>query len=202
MLLQVGHCTIGDLAGVFDFQEPALKRDSGIDTAVPHLNGNGATNGVHEEPETEANKGPVGSLAELHFILRKLLRCGLLMKVGNRSFKPQADLEAEIEEVIMEESFPDRKVTGPKKQAEFKRAVDGLKRKWRDDAEYSEKRDVDSNGNIRRPGMEANKRQKLNGGHTNGNGAQTSDNDFSGPKLPVSWRSFPNRICSVLTPIT
>jgi hypothetical protein len=35
-----------------------------------------------------------------------------------------------------------------------------------------------------RPGMDANKRQKLNGGIANGhsNGAEA---DFSGPKLPV-----------------
>jgi hypothetical protein len=59
-----------------------------------------------------------------------------------------------------------------------------MKRKWREESEYSERRDVDSNGSIARPGMDSNKRQKLNGGFANGHSIH-AETDFSGPKLPV-----------------
>lgn len=177
MVLQIGHCTVGDLAGVFDFDEHgASKVDS------PAQNGNG-TNGVHNSEHKDPRQ--IGSLAELHHILRKLLRAGFLTKLSERTFKPNADIEDELGAIVMEENFPDGKITGPKKQAEFKRSVDNLKRKWRDESEYSERRDVDSNGNITRPGMDANKRQKLNGGLANGHGSHGGQVDFSGPKLPV-----------------
>lgn len=177
MVLQIGHCTIGDLAGVFDFDENGAAK---VDT--PAQNGNGMSNGVHSAAERDPRQ--IGSLAELHHILRKLLRAGFLMKLGERMFKPNADIEDELGALVMEEHFPDGKITGPKKQAEFKRSVDNLKRKWRDEAEYSERRDVDGNGSIARPGMDMNKRQKLNGGMANGhtNGGEA---DFSGPRLPV-----------------
>lgn len=185
MVLQIGHCTVGDLAGVFDFDEHGIsKRTVGADT--PLQNGNGTTNGAngteHQDPKQ------IGTVAELHHILRKLLRAGFLMKLGTRSFKPNADVEDEIGSLVMDENFPDGKITGPKKQAEFKRSVDSLKRKWRDEAEYSERRDVESNGNIVRP--DTNKRQKLNGGLANGHSNHNDNADFSGPKLPVCLCRF------------
>jgi DNA-directed RNA polymerase III subunit RPC3 len=174
MVLQIGHCTVGDLAGVFDFDDNGAAK---INT--PTQNGNGTTNGVHGRAERDPRQ--IESLAELHHILRKLLRTGFLMKLGERMFKPNTDITDELGAIVMEENYPDGKITGPKKQAEFNRAVDNMKRKWRDESEFSERRDVDSNGNgsMMRPGMDANKRQKLNG-HSNGVEA-----DFSGPKLPV-----------------
>lgn len=177
MVLQIGHCTIGDLAGVFDFDEQGASKVN-----TPAQNGNGV-NGVHNSEPEDPRK--IGSLAELHHILRKLLRAGFLMKLGERSFKPNADVEDELGAIVMKEDFPDGKITGPKKQAEFKRTVDNLKRKHRDESEYSERRDVDGNGTIVRPGMEMNKRQKLNGGFANGHGSHGGEADFSGPKLPV-----------------
>lgn len=107
------------------------------------------------------------------------------MKLGERMFKPNADIEDELGAIVMEENYPDGKITGPKKQAEFKRSVDNMKRKWRDESEFSERRDVDSNGGMVRPGMDANKRQKLNGGFANGHSSHGAETDFSGPKLPV-----------------
>jgi DNA-directed RNA polymerase III subunit RPC3 len=179
MVLQIGHCTVGDLAGVFDFDDNGAAK---INT--PTQNGNGTTNGVHGRAERDPRQ--IESLAELHHILRKLLRTGFLMKLGERMFKPNTDITDELGAIVMEENYPDGKITGPKKQAEFNRAVDNMKRKWRDESEFSERRDVDSNGNgsMMRPGMDANKRQKLNGGIANGhsNGVEA---DFSGPKLPV-----------------
>lgn len=181
MVLQIGHCTVGDLAGVFDFDDNGFaKRANGVDTPVQNGNGNGATNGAEHHDTRQ-----IGSLAELHHILRKLLRAGFLQKLGPRSFKPNADIEDEIGNLVMEEHFPDGKITGPKKQAEFKRSVDGLKRKWRDEAEFSERRDVEGGGGIVRAGMDANKRQKLNGGHANGHNGHAAETDFTGPKLPV-----------------
>jgi hypothetical protein len=60
-----------------------------------------------------------------------------------------------------------------------------MKRKRRDDSEYSERRDVDGNAGMIRPGMDANKRQKLNGGFANGHSNPSAETDFSGPRLPV-----------------
>ena len=177
MVMQIGHCTVGDLAGVFEFDENGASK---VDT--PAQNGNGTTNGVHNSAERDPRQ--IASLAELHHILRKLLRAGFLMKLQERMFKPNADIEDELGAIVMEENYPDGKITGPKKQAEFKRSVDNMKRKWRDESEFSERRDVDSNGGIVRPGMDANKRQKLNGGFANGHSSHT-EADFSGPKLPV-----------------
>ena len=178
MVMQIGHCTIGDLAGVFDFDEHGMSK---VDT--PTHNGNGTSNGTHSSRQKDPRQ--IGSLAELHHTLRKLLRAGFLMKLGERNFKPNADIEDELGALVMEESFPDGKITGPKKQAEFKRSVDNLKRKSRDESEYSERRDVEGGGGLVRPGMDANKRQKLNGGFSNGHGGHGGDADFSGPRLPV-----------------
>lgn len=170
MLLQVGHCKIGDLAGVFNFDEAAAsKRDSGIEAPAPHVNGNGLPNGVHKE--TAMDDGSVNSIAQLHAILGKLLKAGILMKVGNHTFKSRQDVESEAGNVVMTEMFPDGKVSGPKKQIEFKREVDRLKRKWRDDAEFNVDRDAESRGSIQRPGMNGvnpHKRQRINGGYANG----------------------------------
>jgi DNA-directed RNA polymerase III subunit RPC3 len=177
MVMQIGHCTVGDLAGVFEFDEHGASK---VDT--PTQNGNGTTNGVHNSAARDPRQ--IGSLAELHHILRKLLRAGFLMKLQERMFKPNADIEDELGAIVMEENYPDGKITGPKKQAEFKRSVDNMKRKWRDESEFSERRDVDSNGGIVGPGMDANKRQKHNGGFANGHSNHT-ETDFSGPKLPV-----------------
>nr|OQO27942.1 hypothetical protein B0A51_04288 [Rachicladosporium sp. CCFEE 5018] len=185
MLLQVGHTTVADLASAFNFEEASgSKRDSGTDiNAAPHVNGNGAANGAHAHREKD--NGSIKSIEELHYILRKLLHAGILQKVGTHTFKPHADAEAETQAVVMEEQFPDGKITGPRKQAEFKRSVDSLKRKWRDEEQYDEHRDADTNGTIKRPGQDAilaNKRRKMNGGSTNGHGEVQAD--FSGPKLP------------------
>jgi DNA-directed RNA polymerase III subunit RPC3 len=192
MVMQIGHCTIGDLAGVFDFDEQGMSK---VDT--PTHNGNGTSNGTHSSGQKDPRQ--IGSLAELHHILRKLLRAGFLMKLGERSFKPNADIEDELGALVMEESFPDGKITGPKKQAEFKRSVANLKRKSRDESEYSERRDVEGSVGLVRPGMDANKRQKLNGGFSNGHGGHGGDADFSGPRLPVLFHAFAGMRFSLLT---
>ncbi|KAK6436042.1 RNA polymerase III subunit C82, partial [Oleoguttula sp. CCFEE 5521] len=184
MLLQVGHTTVADLASAFNFEEVSgSKRNSGTEISAPHVNGNGTANVTHAPRQNDS--GTIQSIDELHHILRKLLHAGILQKVGTHTFKPQADAEAEIQAVVMEEQFPDGKVTGPRKQAEFKRSADSLKRKWRDEEQYDEHRDADTNGTMKRPGqdaMSANKRRKMNGGATNGNGEVQAD--FSGPELP------------------
>lgn len=170
MLLQVGHCKIGDLAGVFNFDEAvASKGNSGLDSPAPHVNGNGLPNGVHKD--TAKDDGTVNSILQLHAVLGKLLKAGILMKVGSHTFKSRQDVEGEAETVVMKEMFPDGKVSGPKKQTEFRREVDRLKRKWRDEADFNADRDADSRGSIHRPGMNGvnpHKRQRINGGYTNG----------------------------------
>lgn len=182
MVFQVGHCRIGDLAAVFNFDEvTGSKRDSGIDTPVPHVNGNGLPNGVHKEFAKDPTT--VNSLSELHAILGKLLKAGMLAKVGKHTFRSQQDSHGEAESIVTRELFPDGKVSGPKKQTELKREVDRLKRKWRDEAEFNVDRDCDSRGSIQRAGMNGvnpHKRQRINGGYTNG-----VVQEDPGMKLPV-----------------
>lgn len=175
-LIQLGHARIGDLAKSFDLDD-SVKRDSGVEGCNGHVNGDAKMNGSGQATSK------ITTLAQFHNTLRTLLRAGFLCKFGKRNFTPAADLQAEIEEVIISEQFPDRKVTGPKKQAEFKTAVNNLKRKWRDAEEFSEYRDLKSSA-----GGFA-KRAKLNGGTTNGH-----DSGDSAAKLPVSCCGIPTRV--------
>lgn len=182
-LIQLGHARIGDLAKSFDLED-AIKRDSGVEGCNGHVNGDAKTNG---SGSGSGRAGTITTLAQFHTTLRTLLRAGFLCKFGKRDFTPAADLQAEIEEVIISEQFPDRKVTGPKKQAEFKTAVNTLKRKWRDAEEFSEYRDLKSSGGGGSSSFA--KRAKMNGGLSNGH-----DSGDSAAKLPVSCCGIPTRV--------
>ena len=181
-ILQLGHARVGDLADAYELV-PASKRDSGIDTDI------GVTNGAVKTNGTSASH--VSNASEFHSSLRALLRAGILVKVGVRAFMPPLDLQEQIEEAVISEQFPDRKVTGPKKQYEFKLATNSLKRKWREEDAYSEYRDVGpSRGAIKRPGdhfMNSNKRTKVNGDHA------AASHEQSGPSLPVLCCCLPSR---------
>lgn len=177
-LIQLGHARIGDLARSLGLEDPAL-RDSGVEGCNGHANGDAKTNGLGQP------SGKITTLAQFHTTLRTLLNAGFLCKFGKRNFTPTADFQAELEEVIISEQFPDRKVTGPKKQAEFRTAVNNLKRKWREAEEFSETRDLDLRG-----GAIA-KRAKLNGGMSNGHGNISGE---SAAKLPVLCCDIPTRV--------
>ncbi|KAK5136441.1 hypothetical protein LTR08_003086 [Meristemomyces frigidus] len=177
-ILQLGHARVGDLADAYELL-PVSKRDGGVDTDNGMSNGGAKTNG--------AAASHVGSASECHSSLRALLRAGILVKVGMRAYMPPSDLQEQIDEAVISEQFPDRKVTGPKKQYEFKLATNSLKRKWRDEDAYSDLKDVSSSrGAIKRPAdhfMNNNKRIKVNG--DSGNGMHAAVNgEHSGPKLP------------------
>lgn len=196
-LLQLGHARVGDLVQAFDL-EPS-KRDSGIERCTEHVNGEVKVNGVdnsHKVPH-----GKITTVAQFHGTIRLLLRAGFLIKFSPRMYKPSADLQAEIEDIVIRDSFPDRKITGPKKKAEFESAVKVLKRKWRETDDYNEYRDVDSKGIVHRPGQPV-KRAKLNGGITNGghhgHGDEDLDNE-NAPKLPVLCCGHPQCRVPLLT---
>jgi DNA-directed RNA polymerase III subunit RPC3 len=176
---QLGRSKIGDLAQAFDFS-PVPKRDSAIDTP-------GLVNGK-DGGHNAAGSGTT-TVGQFHSTLRKLLKAGFLVKVGKRAHIPAADLQAEMEEIVISEQFPDRKVNGPKKQAEFKSAINTLKRKWREADDYSESRDVESKGAIKRalpPSNPAAKRLKMNGGlgHGVNHGGDDLDDELV-QRLPV-----------------
>ncbi|EME86548.1 uncharacterized protein MYCFIDRAFT_43158, partial [Pseudocercospora fijiensis CIRAD86] len=166
-LIQLGHARVGDLAQAFDFTS-TTKRDSAVDSCNEHVNCEALVNGAHAHAHTGHDSGKITTLGHFHATLRTLLKAGLLKKISKRSYLPAADLEAEIEELVIQDQFPDRKITGPKKQAEFKLAVNTLKRKWRQANDYSDHRDLVSSGSIRRPGNQSAKRVKLNGSLSNG----------------------------------
>ncbi|KAK4542704.1 hypothetical protein LTR36_006276 [Oleoguttula mirabilis] len=167
-ILQLGHARTGDLAEAYDLM-PASKRDSGVDAAADHMPENGLGNGIAKASSAKASHDM--STFEFHSTLRALLRSGVLVKVGMRAYMPPSDLQEQIEETVISDQFPDRKVTGPKKQHDFKVAINALKRKWREDDAYSDLHDAGSRGAIKRPGdhfKSENKRAKVNGGHANG----------------------------------
>lgn len=182
-LLQLGHARVGDLVQAFDLT--AAKADT-VDLACREdLNAeNGAKiNGIDVNHVRKAPDTKINTVGQFHATVRKLLKAGFLAKVNKRVYTPAADLSAEIEEAVISDRFPDRKITGPKKQAEFKSAVNMLKRKWRDADEFSD-RDLESKGTIRRPGEPPGKRARTNGGLTNGAG-HDDHVDENVPKLPV-----------------
>lgn len=182
-ILQLGHAQVGDLAHALDLSSDS-EQDVGNENRDTQANGDTKAKGNHEIKIT--------TVGEFHQTLRALLRAGILVKMSQRDYMPAADLQAELEEAVISEQFPDRKVTGPKKQAELQVAVNNLKRKWRHANDYSDLRDTESGGAVRRPGM-PNKRAKLNGrGLTNGSGREDDhpyDEDVA--KLPVLCRVTP-----------
>ena len=94
-----------------------------------------------------------------------------MSKLNERAFIPAADLQVEVEEEVKKESFPDGKITGTKKQERFQAAVNQLKRKWRDDEDYSAHHDLVSNGITKHSAptnSTGSKRIKLNGAIANG----------------------------------
>ncbi|SMR63081.1 unnamed protein product [Zymoseptoria tritici ST99CH_3D1] len=175
-ILQLGHVRVGDLAQAFDVGEHVgHEKENG--TCDNPLNGEGSakTNGVDSQP----GHGKITSVGQFHDTLRTLLVDGFLNKFQKRSYMPSADLQTEMEEQVISEQFPDRKVTGGKKQGEFRSAVNMLKRKWREGDEFSEIRDTT------RAGQGAlNKRAKLNGANTNGAGHGDHGVGDSGVRLP------------------
>lgn len=196
-LLQLGHAKVGDLAQAFDLT--ASKRDSGLDACREHLSTErGAkTNGIDAHHVRKVPDTKINTAGQFHTTLRKLLKAGFLVKLNKRVYTPAADLQYEIEEAVISDRFPDRKVTGPKKQAEFKTAVNSLKRKWRDADEFTD-RDLESKGTIRRPGEPPGKRAKINGGLTNGAGHDHFEEE-NVPKLPVLCCGLSQRRVPLLT---
>lgn len=187
-LLQLGHARVGDLVQAFDL-EPVSKRDSAIDACDKHVNGNAEMNGAGTSHKTDGSK--ITTMGQFHSTLRRLLQAGFLVKMSKRAYMPASDLQDEIEEVIISEHFPDRKVNGPRKQAEFKTAVNNLKRKWRDADEYSDRNDLDSRGTIHHAGASNAKRVKMNGARSNGIGHDHDDHDEHVVKLPVLCCGIP-----------
>jgi DNA-directed RNA polymerase III subunit RPC3 len=178
-ILQLGHARVGDLAQAFDLADHASsEKENGAYGG--DLNGNIAKPNGTDENHAQPSHGKIDSLAQLHDTLRTLLASGFLNKFQKRSYMPSADLQNELEEHIISEQFPDRKITGAKKQGEFRSAVNMLKRKWREGDEFSEVRDTTRVG-----GGTSAKRAKLNGASTNGGVHGHHDVEDSGIRLPV-----------------
>ena len=166
VILRKGHTTVGDIAQSFGFAT-TTKRDSGVDIVDPVI-GACVIHGEHSDDMlADGLHAEITTNQQLHALLRELLQARLLSKVGNRAYFPAADLQIGIENEVVIESFPDGKITGPKKQKQFFAAVKELKRKWYEADEYSEDRDGASNGIKTQsvtPYQSGSKRVKLNAG--------------------------------------
>jgi len=170
---QLGLARVGDLADAYQFSAGS-KRDSGVDTtSASMVNGTTKAGGHAAQPSPA-----VPTIGSFHATMRRLLQSGILVKVTTRTFLPPSDLQEQMEETIIGEQFPDRKITGPKKQSEFKKAVNSLKRRWREDDEYSDSNDLGARSTFNPP----NKRIKGNGVVSYN---RVPDDDDSGPRLSV-----------------
>ncbi|WPH04064.1 Hypothetical protein R9X50_00694800 [Acrodontium crateriforme] len=163
-ILQLGSACVGDLVRAVE------------NTKAPnHIS---ETNGNSHEPSHPSYFADITTVSQVHAALRVLLRSGLVVKVTSRSYVAPTDLQEELEDIVKNAQFPDGKISGPKKQAEFKAAVNNLKRQWREADSYSDAKDLASRGS----GVGPNKRLKLNGALTNGH-AYGAESDDSGPRL-------------------
>lgn len=186
-ILELGHARVGDLADAYEL-ESGSKRDSGVDSTIHHGMEAVMANGT-EKSSTRPTAQHVKTASEFHSILDTLLKSGILVKVNTRTLMPLSDLQEQLEESVISELFPDRKVTGPKKARMFADAVGKLKRQWQADDSFSATRDYAPRSAMKRPGdyLEGpNKRVKTNGGLPNGyaiNGEQSA-----GPTLSVLFR--------------
>ncbi|KAF2716423.1 hypothetical protein K431DRAFT_289425 [Polychaeton citri CBS 116435] len=124
-----------------------------------------------------------------HQTTRQLLKSGFLSRINVRMYKAPADLYFEIEGKVIEERFPDGKITGQKKKLEFDSAVNTLKRKIREEDDFSDVRDLETKVGSKRSGsaMYAGpaKLQKVNGMTPNGSGPRAGHAEAtdSGPRL-------------------
>jgi len=185
----LGLTRMGDLASAYEF-ENSSKRDSGTGFSNNHTDENGTD--IGDSVPSGTALPDVATVGSFHATMRTLLQSGILIKVGVRACMPSYDLQDEIEETVIGEQFPDRKITGPKKQAEFDKAVNDLKRKWRADDEFSDANDLGSKGTLRRPGQildPPSKRIKVSNGHANGVSHDQADVfEDTGLRLSVLWR--------------
>lgn len=187
-VLQLGDARVGDLADAYK-TTPGWKRDSGIDLTADQNVAGGHSNGVAKNGEHRSHHtSSVPDESAFHSTLRALLRTGVLAKVGKRSYMPPSDLQETIENIVIREQFPDGKISGTRKQGEFKQGVSHLKRKWEEDDSYSEYNDIASNATIGRQGAAilrtGNKRAKTNGDASYTNGIDEG-NEITVPRLSV-----------------
>ncbi|KAK5017300.1 RNA polymerase III subunit C82 [Cryomyces antarcticus] len=166
-LLLLGHAKVGDFTDAYQLSS---KKKHHVDTGAEHINGDGIGSG--------AGKGggsKIQSLGQLHALLHQLLQAGYITIVRAWHFKPAADLNDDAERLVKREVFPDG-VKGGKAQAEFRKAVQDRKRKWRDDDGEPQVNGA-STGTKRASGSSNNpsKRVKVNGWMANGH-AESEEN--------------------------
>lgn len=182
-ILQEGKKEVADLEDqqVFDMASP---RDSGIGM----MDEQGSDDGIGNEYKTTGDEH-ITTVASFHETLRALLEDGFLSKSTPRDHIPVAELEADLRaEVIASDpkTFKDGKTTGPKTAATFLSAANSLKRKWQDEAEYSDQRDLASRGTIKRGKAGSNKRRKVDDKLNNGKHEFDGDADEDGVEMTAA----------------
>lgn len=203
-ILLAGKMEVGELEGRQKFEVPS-PRDSGIGTMDDQSTEDGTANDCKVTGDEQ-----IRTSASFHNTLRLLLEDGFLSKVTPRDHIPIAELEDELRtQVILADpkNFKDGKTTGPKTAVQFITAANSLKRKWRDEAEYSAQRDVVSHGTIKRgnnPTHGSNKRRKVDGNLTDGfhdlhDGEDEADVEMSAPE--PSFQKLPVNFANIHTPV-
>ncbi len=191
-VLQLGHASIEDLIAEYDLS-PASKRDGGVDTGEPLTNG-GPVNGLAKDASSKSSHDHITSLYDFYMLMRSLVTKGYLVKVSTRSYLPEADRVDKIKQEVIAESFPDGKITGPKKSKDFQAAFKTMKRKHEEEDAYRASRDDASRGTIKKAATSNNKRVKLNGHMTNGFHhdceSAAMEVELAVPRLPVSCASY------------
>lgn len=199
-VIHVGHISVGDLAAEFDLA-PESKRDSRVDTIESKTNGGHAVNNSTSHTQRFQACDSLRSENDLHHVLRALLQDGFIVKLTDRTYVPNSDLQEQIRDTLIAEQFTDGKITGPKKQREFQAAANGLKRKWREEDGYSEVRDTEWRSRAKQPDSpppSSNKRRKPNDDLSNGTSHAVNENCRSvSRKLPVLCDRSPQGICTM-----
>lgn len=198
-LLQLGHARVGDLTDAYKFDS---QPNGTINSAAEHVNGEGMPNGiVNNRVSTKKQMKKIATPGQLHTVLYRLLEDGFVTRVRRRNYHSTADINAEAEEVVKREQFPDGKVSGPKAREAFGNAVSSLKRKWREESDNGAQAGVSRGVINRKNGYgPAPKRAKING-FTNGIG-RYDDDEEDGVRLEVLRWKNPCKLKNLLITLT
>lgn len=197
-IIEHGHLSVNELEKKYDFTA-ASKRDSGIQNGEHHETKKRMSNGMPKESSIPTT---IATRSDLHSTLQFLLDEHILTKVTERSYIPKADYEEEVKQTVINanEKFQKGKTTGAKNGKKFNAEVESLKRKWEEEDSYSKKRDVASQGIIKRSKDSApsNKRAKLNGDSYLTNGVHDDlDDEHEGADECVSKLAVYRVLCEL-----
>jgi DNA-directed RNA polymerase III subunit RPC3 len=172
---------------------------SELDDAKPHVNGDGAVNGVHKpskvngvthnaappEHAAEADDGDIASTDELYDLIQLLIERGWIRTVTESQYLSPGDMHDMLQQEAIEQDNAGQMPTGPKAVADVHRGTVQRKRAMRDEWLEVPK--------FARNGKGSNKRAKINGANGWAATSAPSDDDLvirvNPEKIAVAMRT-------------